>query len=40
MLLQEDLRTSGDCIAEWQGNPMMTKQGQVKSKTLKGAPIK
>ena len=38
--LQPDLRTNGDCIAEWQGNIMKTKLGNVKCKSLKSSPIK
>lgn len=38
--LQVDMRTNGDCIAEWQGNNMMSKLGLVKCDTLKSAPIK
>ncbi|XP_076466905.1 tyrosine--tRNA ligase, cytoplasmic-like [Babylonia areolata] len=38
--LQPDLRTSGECVAEWQGSPLMTKDGVVSAASLKGAPIK
>lgn len=38
--LQVDFRISSELVAEWQGNPMKTKLGEVKSKSLKGAPIK
>ncbi|KAL8595326.1 Tyrosine--tRNA ligase, cytoplasmic [Nucella lapillus] len=38
--LQPDLRTSGECVAEWQGSPMMTKEGVVTCSSLKRAPIK
>ncbi|KAJ8315562.1 hypothetical protein KUTeg_007712 [Tegillarca granosa] len=35
-----DLRTNGDCIAEWQGSNMKTKLGDVKCQSLKSSPIK
>lgn len=38
--LQADLKISENCIAEWQGNPIMTKLGVITCKTMKGAPIK
>lgn len=39
--LQVDLKTSSDCIAQWQGNNLITKSGGiVRSKTMSGAPIK
>lgn len=38
--LQPDLRTNGDCIAEWQGSNMKTKLGDVKCQSLKSSPIK
>ncbi|KAK5645754.1 hypothetical protein RI129_004218 [Pyrocoelia pectoralis] len=39
--LQVDLKTNSDCVAQWQGNNLTTKNGGVfKSKSLKGAPIK
>lgn len=38
--LQVDLKTSSDCLAQWQGNNLMTKNGVVRSKTMSGAPIK
>lgn len=38
--LQPDLRTNGDCIAEWQGNIMKTKLGNIKCRSLKSSPIK
>ncbi|CAG2246578.1 YARS [Mytilus edulis] len=38
--LQPDLRTNSDCVAEWQGNIMKTKLGNVTCKSLKSSPIK
>ncbi|XP_060079508.1 tyrosine--tRNA ligase, cytoplasmic-like [Ylistrum balloti] len=38
--LQPDLRTNGDCEAEWQGSTMKTKLGNITCKTLKSSPIK
>ncbi|XP_063402651.1 tyrosine--tRNA ligase, cytoplasmic-like [Mytilus trossulus] len=38
--LQPDLRTNSECIAEWQGNIMKTKLGNVTCKSLKSSPIK
>ncbi|XP_049767790.1 tyrosine--tRNA ligase, cytoplasmic isoform X1 [Schistocerca cancellata] len=38
--LQVDLKTNVECEAEWQGNALCTKNGKVKSKTLKNAPVK
>lgn len=38
--LQPDLRTNGECIAEWQGCLMKTKLGNVTVKSLKSSPIK
>ncbi|XP_042901680.1 tyrosine--tRNA ligase, cytoplasmic isoform X2 [Parasteatoda tepidariorum] len=38
--LQPDFRTSSDCTAEWQGNPMITSCGTIKCSLMKGAPIK
>lgn len=38
--LQADLKTSNSCVAEWQGNPLATKLGQIKSHSMKGVPIK
>ncbi|XP_013774160.1 tyrosine--tRNA ligase, cytoplasmic-like isoform X1 [Limulus polyphemus] len=38
--LQADLKTSPDCIAEWQNNPVVTRRGKVVCKSLKRAPIK
>ncbi|KAK7487743.1 hypothetical protein BaRGS_00021010 [Batillaria attramentaria] len=38
--IQPDFRTSADCVAEWQGSPMMTKLGNITCASLKGAPIK
>jgi len=34
------MRTNSECVAEWQGNNMMTKLGLIKCQTLKSAPIK
>jgi len=39
--LQVDLKTSSEYVAQWQGNNLLTKAGGiVRSKTMKGAPIK
>lgn len=39
--LQVDLKTNANCIAQWQGNNLVTKSGGlVRSKTMTGAPIK
>ncbi|KAJ8972278.1 hypothetical protein NQ314_000236 [Rhamnusium bicolor] len=39
--LQIDLRTNSDCIAQWQGNNLLTKSGgKICSKTMTSAPIK
>ncbi|XP_072393407.1 tyrosine--tRNA ligase, cytoplasmic [Diabrotica undecimpunctata] len=39
--LQVDLKTNTECIAQWQGNNLVTKSGgKIRSKTMVGAPIK
>ncbi|OWF45926.1 tyrosine--tRNA ligase, cytoplasmic-like [Mizuhopecten yessoensis] len=38
--LQPDLRSNGDCEAEWQGSLMKTKLGNVTCKSLKSSPIR
>lgn len=39
--LQVDLKTNSDCIAQWQGNNLVTKSGgKIRSKSLASAPIK
>lgn len=39
--LQVDLKTNSECIAQWQGNDLLTKSGgKIRSKTMTGAPIK
>ncbi|GFT66019.1 tyrosine--tRNA ligase, cytoplasmic, partial [Nephila pilipes] len=38
--LQPDLKTSSNCVAEWQGNPLIAPSGIVKCNSMKGAPIK
>ncbi|XP_060517964.1 tyrosine--tRNA ligase, cytoplasmic [Cylas formicarius] len=39
--LQVDLKTSSECLAQWQGNNLLTKSGgKIKSKSMAGAPIK
>lgn len=39
--LQADLKTNSNCIAQWQGNNLLTKSGgQIRSKSMTGAPIK
>lgn len=40
LFFQADLRVNGELNAEWQGNLMKTKLGNITAKTLKGAPIK
>jgi len=40
--LAVDLKTSNcdKCLAQWQGNQLLAPKGEIKAKTLKGAPIK
>lgn len=39
--LQVDLKTNAECVAQWQGNNLVTKSGGlICSKSMKGAPIK
>lgn len=39
--LQVDLKTNTECFAQWQGNNLLTKNGdKIRSKTMSGAPIK
>lgn len=38
--LQPDFKTSSTCVAQWQGNALITSCGVVKSQTMKEAPIK
>lgn len=38
--LQVDMRTNSKCEAEWQGNIMMTKLGNITCASLKSAPIR
>lgn len=39
--LQVDLKTSSDCIAQWQGNNLLTKAGgKIRSESMAAAPIK
>lgn len=38
--LAVDLKTNAEGKAQWQGNNLMTAKGQVKSNTVKGAPVK
>lgn len=39
--LQVDLKTNSDCVAQWQGNNLITKAGGIiRSKTMTLAPIK
>ena len=38
--LAVDLKTSNECLAQWQGNLLQTPKGTIRSKTLKDAPIK
>ncbi|CAH1117704.1 unnamed protein product [Phaedon cochleariae] len=39
--LQVDLKTSKDCIAQWQGNSLLTKSGgKIYCTSMTGAPIK
>ncbi|XP_036411511.1 tyrosine--tRNA ligase, cytoplasmic [Megalops cyprinoides] len=37
--LQEDLKISGECVAQWKEKDLMTKLGQITCKTLKGGNI-
>ncbi|CAL8297727.1 unnamed protein product [Lota lota] len=37
--LQVDLKVSGECVAQWKGQHLITKLGQVTCKTLKGGNI-
>ena len=38
--LSVDLKTSSDCLAQWQGNNLVTAKGTVTCKKIAGAPIK
>ncbi|KAK2149590.1 hypothetical protein LSH36_445g00012 [Paralvinella palmiformis] len=38
--LQPDFRVSQEFVAEWQERPLMTKKGEIRCKSLPGAPIK
>ena len=40
--LAADLKTSNcdQCLAQWQGNGLLTAKGDIRAKTLKSAPIK
>lgn len=39
--LQADLKVNMECVAQWQGNNLVTKTGgKIRSKTMVGAPIK
>ncbi|GIY71776.1 tyrosine--tRNA ligase, cytoplasmic [Caerostris darwini] len=38
--LQPELKTSSNCVAEWQGNPLIAPSGNITCSTMKGAPIK
>ncbi|XP_045471491.1 tyrosine--tRNA ligase, cytoplasmic isoform X1 [Harmonia axyridis] len=39
--LQVDLKTNSDCLAQWQGNNLLTKSGgKIRSKSMTMAPIK
>lgn len=38
--LQVDMKTSANCEAQWQGNPLSTRSGKIICKSLKNAPIK
>jgi len=38
--LAEDFKTSGEGIAQWQGNNLMTSKGPVSSKKVTNAPVK
>lgn len=40
--LQADLKTSSDCVAQWQGNNLTTSSGNgiIKCQSLKGATVK
>lgn len=39
-ILQVDMRTNGECVAEWQGCNMMSKLGLIKCDSLTSVPIK
>lgn len=38
--LQPDFKTSSNCVAQWQGNPLFTTSGTITCCSMKGAPIK
>ena len=38
--LQNDLKTSHRCLAEWQSNPLVTSRGLITCKSMKNSPIK
>lgn len=38
--LSVDLKTSSACVAQWQGNNLLTSKGIVTCKKISGAPIK
>lgn len=38
--LAADLKTSGDGVAQWQSNKMLTARGAVKAKSLTNVPVK
>jgi tyrosyl-tRNA synthetase len=38
--LSVDLKTSSGCVAQWQGNNLLTAKGVVTCKKVAGAPIK
>ncbi|KAG8185280.1 hypothetical protein JTE90_023893 [Oedothorax gibbosus] len=38
--LQPDLKTSTNCVAEWQGSPLIAPSGTITCSSMKNAPIK
>lgn len=38
--IAEGFKTSNECVAQWQGNNLMTSKGQVGCKKVKNAPVK
>ncbi|PWA15334.1 hypothetical protein CCH79_00008519 [Gambusia affinis] len=39
VILQADLKTSDECVAQWKDRKLLTKLGQITCKTLKGGNI-
>lgn len=39
--LQVDLKTNGECMAQWQENYLLTKSGgKIRAKSMSNAPIR